>query len=375
VGALPDRIAPPEPDPIAAIEAASPPAGSAHASAPGARHQRACHPRAAARAGAQAIPDETRLVLYALHQQATVGPCTEGKPWAWNVVESAKWQSWVQLGDMSSVEAMRLYVKLLDEEVQARAPGPAREAAGPAAAVAVQARSRLRARRAQPDWWARKEAAAAAPLPADAEPDAAAPPPGDTHALEAAAAADAWAAPHVEGARRPPPRYEHAVVELGGHMYVVGGNCGASLSRRPPARGRAGAGADGGRARAGGRYLGDVWALELATLTWRPVSGVKSAPPTPQPPPREGDALPPPPPGGLPPCAGHALVAWGTQLLCLGGHTKARPRAHARSAADATAQAPGACRCHSPAGACCPATAPGWRAGEGCGGSADRARV
>ena len=71
-------------------------------------------------AGAKAIPDESRLVLYALHQQATIGPCTEAKPWAWNVVESAKWQSWVQLGDMSSVEAMRLYVKLLDEEIQVR---------------------------------------------------------------------------------------------------------------------------------------------------------------------------------------------------------------------------------------------------------------
>ena len=71
-------------------------------------------------AGAKAIPDESRLVLYALHQQATLGPCTEPKPWAWNVVESAKWQSWVQLGEMSSVEAMRLYVKLLDEEIQVR---------------------------------------------------------------------------------------------------------------------------------------------------------------------------------------------------------------------------------------------------------------
>ena len=69
-----------------------------------------------------------------------------------------------------------------------------------------------------------------------------------------------------------------------------------------------------------------MWALELGTLTWRPVSGVKSAPPTPQPqpPPEEGAALPPPPPSGLPPCAGHAVVAWGTQLLCLGGHSKAR---------------------------------------------------
>jgi acyl-CoA-binding protein len=62
------------------------------------------------------VPDELRLALFALHQQATVGPCTEAKPWGWNVVESAKWESWNQLGNMSSVEAMRLYVKLIEQE-------------------------------------------------------------------------------------------------------------------------------------------------------------------------------------------------------------------------------------------------------------------
>ncbi len=62
------------------------------------------------------MPDELRLALFALHQQATVGPCTEAKPWGWNVVESAKWESWNQLGNMSSVEAMRLYVKLIEQE-------------------------------------------------------------------------------------------------------------------------------------------------------------------------------------------------------------------------------------------------------------------
>ena len=67
-------------------------------------------------AGSKPIPDELRLVLYALHQQATVGPCTEAKPWGWNVVESAKWESWNQLGSMSSVEAMRLYVKMVEDD-------------------------------------------------------------------------------------------------------------------------------------------------------------------------------------------------------------------------------------------------------------------
>ena len=57
-------------------------------------------------------------MLYALHQQAEKGKCTEPKPWGWNIVESAKWNSWTQLGDMASVEAMRLYVKFLETEIQ-----------------------------------------------------------------------------------------------------------------------------------------------------------------------------------------------------------------------------------------------------------------
>jgi hypothetical protein len=31
-------------------------------------------------------------------------------------VETAKWESWSQLGNMSSMEAMRLYVKLVEDE-------------------------------------------------------------------------------------------------------------------------------------------------------------------------------------------------------------------------------------------------------------------
>ena len=78
--------------------------------------------------GSKPVPDELRLVLYALHQQATVGPCTEAKPWSWNVVESAKWESWNQLGNMSSVEAMRLYVRMV-EDAQVTQQGPEGEMA------------------------------------------------------------------------------------------------------------------------------------------------------------------------------------------------------------------------------------------------------
>lgn len=30
------------------------------------------------------------------------GPCNEPKPWGWSVVNNAKWQSWKQLGDMAA---------------------------------------------------------------------------------------------------------------------------------------------------------------------------------------------------------------------------------------------------------------------------------
>ncbi|KAK9861548.1 hypothetical protein WJX84_012089 [Apatococcus fuscideae] len=67
-------------------------------------------------AGENLKKDETKLLLYALQQQAKHGPCKDPKPWAWNVVDSAKWSSWAQLGKMSCVEAMRLFVKVIEDE-------------------------------------------------------------------------------------------------------------------------------------------------------------------------------------------------------------------------------------------------------------------
>lgn len=44
-----------------------------------------------------ALGDEPKLLLYALSQQATVGPNNTPQPWGWNVVDKAKWQGWQQL--------------------------------------------------------------------------------------------------------------------------------------------------------------------------------------------------------------------------------------------------------------------------------------
>ena len=40
------------------------------------------------------LSDETRLLLYALKQQALEGPNATPRPWGWNVVESTKARAW-----------------------------------------------------------------------------------------------------------------------------------------------------------------------------------------------------------------------------------------------------------------------------------------
>ncbi|KAK9814161.1 hypothetical protein WJX72_001384 [[Myrmecia] bisecta] len=218
--------------------------------------------------GARSLSDEVQLVLYALKQQAQQGPCTEPKPWGWNVVESAKWQAWSQLDQMSAVEAMRLFVRIIDEE--------------------------------QPDWWELSQRRPAEKLSTPKSPAAAAAnggPSAKQQALQDTPQGETWFTPRVNGSKRPPPRYEHAVAAIGHSMYVVGGNC-------------------------GGRYLNDVWILNLDSLTWTAV-GPSSKSGTP-PPSSDPHSTPPPPPPPLPPCAGHVLIPWGSNLLCIGGHTKAK---------------------------------------------------
>ncbi|KAG4176776.1 hypothetical protein ERO13_A11G266400v2 [Gossypium hirsutum] len=73
-------------------------------------------PNSANKDVASKFSNEVALILYALYQQATVGPCNVPKPSPWSPVEQRKWKSWQQLGNMFSAEAMRLFVKILEEE-------------------------------------------------------------------------------------------------------------------------------------------------------------------------------------------------------------------------------------------------------------------
>ena len=89
---------------------------------------------------------------------------------------------------------------------------------------------------AQPDWWAlaQRHAHKLSLLAADeAENEAGG---NAAHfqspALEAAPLGE-WSSPFVEGPKRPPPRYEHAVAAIGPNLYVVGGNCGTVIADTP----------------------------------------------------------------------------------------------------------------------------------------------
>ena len=71
--------------------------------------------------------DETKLLLYALDSQARHGVCPVQSKWQMGAEDRAKYETWQNLGKMDAFEAMRLYVKLLDEEVPGWWRQPRRE--------------------------------------------------------------------------------------------------------------------------------------------------------------------------------------------------------------------------------------------------------
>eukprot|EP00854_Cymbomonas_tetramitiformis_P011441 gene11441-13522_t len=64
------------------------------------------------------LTDEVRLTLYALFQQGLEGRNPNSRPWGPFVsyVDQAKWDAWSSLGDMAGPEAMRLYVRTVEDE-------------------------------------------------------------------------------------------------------------------------------------------------------------------------------------------------------------------------------------------------------------------
>lgn len=239
--------------------------------------------------GAHAVSDETRLLLYALYQQATSGPCAAPKPWGWNAIESAKWSSWTQLGSTPRVDAMRMYVTTMEEENEdwfdlfTDNEDPLRvqevmEQAAEAVAAAGEETAQLAVAR-------EREQQRAAVRFAGGDTGVK----GVTHP-----GIDAIDAPHgrwrtitgeIKG-KPPRGRYSHVLAAVGDDVFVVGGN-------------------------AGGRRLGDVCALNVSSLSWRQVNCVvvndESA--------DDDDGV-----KAFPPRSGHAAVAWGRKIVVVGGY-------------------------------------------------------
>lgn len=193
---------------------------------------------------------EAQLLLYALHQQATQGPCTEAKPWSWNPVEQAKWHAWSGLKDMDRMEAMRLFVKTLEEEM--------------------------------PHWYGE--------LLQPSEETGELPTQPSFQGLDSIPSDGMWKTPWVSAEQHPHPRFEHAACVFGNSLYMFGGNC------------------------AGGRYLSDIWELNLDTLSWSCVTesfqGVPAQPDAPAP--------------RLPASAAMVALPHRGRILLIGGHTKAK---------------------------------------------------
>ncbi|CAA7406035.1 unnamed protein product [Spirodela intermedia] len=227
------------------------------------------------------FPNDVALLLYGLYQQATIGPCKVPKPSAWNPVENGKWTSWNGLGNMASTEAMRLFVKLLEEEDPAWYSRIPETVVEPVVEPVVdkEVKPKVDLGRADGDF--------------HPEPDIIPTENGNTletpgvdvpsGGLGGINIYDQWIAPEVSG-QPPKSRYEHGAAVVQEKMYIFGGNH-------------------------NGRYLSDLQFLDLKSLTWSKIEAKVQTPDS------SNTALPVP-------CAGHSLVPWGSKILSIAGHAK-----------------------------------------------------
>ena len=58
------------------------------------------------------LPHVQQLNLYAYFKQSQVGDNNKPKPWAWEIAECHKWESWASLKGMTNEKAAEKYVKL-----------------------------------------------------------------------------------------------------------------------------------------------------------------------------------------------------------------------------------------------------------------------
>ncbi|GAB4835811.1 acyl-CoA-binding domain-containing protein 4 [Ancistrocladus abbreviatus] len=238
-------------------------------------------PSSAAKGVSSKFKNDVALLLYALYQQATAGPCNVPKPRGWSPVEQSKWQSWHGLGNMASTEAMRLFVKILEEEEPGWYSRASDLVADPVVDVEMNHNSKFEAVTANGNAFPETKTISSENgiVLETQDKDVV------SEGVNSVGVYDQWVAPPVSG-QRPKPRYEHGAAVVQDNMYVYGGNH-------------------------NGRYLNDLQILDLRTWTWSKVV-VKAAAES-----QESTS-----PASLIPCAGHTLIPWGNKLLSVAGHTK-----------------------------------------------------
>ncbi|CAL5330221.1 hypothetical protein CsSME_00010764 [Camellia sinensis var. sinensis] len=226
--------------------------------------------------------NDVALLLYALYHQATVGPCTIPKPRGWSPVEQSKWTSWHGLGNMASTEAMRLFVKILEEEDPGWYSRASNFVAEPVVDVEINRNPKVEPVTENGDTFPETKTIPTenGSLLETQDKDVI------LEGLGSVNVYDQWVAPSEFGPR-PKARYEHGAAIIDDKMYIFGGNH-------------------------NGRYLNDLQVLDLRSWSWSRLE-IKTA----------ADSLESPSLAPVPPCAGHSLIPWRTdKLLSIGGHTK-----------------------------------------------------
>ncbi|KAG7580790.1 Acyl-CoA-binding protein ACBP [Arabidopsis suecica] len=224
--------------------------------------------------------DDTALLLYALYHQATVGPCNTPKPSAWRPVEQSKWRSWQGLGTMPSIEAMRLFVKILEEDDPGWYSRASNDIPDPVVDVQINRTKDEPVVENGNSFGETKTISTENGRLAETQDKDVVSEDSNTVSVY-----NQWTAPQTSG-QRPKARYEHGAAVIQDKMYIYGGNH-------------------------NGRYLGDLLVLDLKNWTWSRVETKVAT-----------DAQETSTPTLLAPCAGHSLIAWDNKLLSIGGHTK-----------------------------------------------------
>ncbi|XP_043721442.1 acyl-CoA-binding domain-containing protein 4-like isoform X2 [Telopea speciosissima] len=228
--------------------------------------------------------NDVALLLYGLYQQATVGPCSVPKPRAWNPLEQSKWTSWHGLGNMASTEAMRLFVKILEEEEPGWYSTVPEFVVEPVVDVEMNVSSLK-----NPKSESVTQNGNSFPEPKTISIENGGMETQDKdvvlEGLGSVGVYGQWVQPSISG-QRPKARYEHGAAVVQDKMYIFGGNH-------------------------NGRYLNDLQVLDLRNLTWSRIE-VKARP-------ESLESLSPVP---MAPCAGHSLIPWENKLISIAGHTK-----------------------------------------------------